>query len=111
MLAQRYLRTVTVKMPRPGYGGNAFEATGHTLQAAVQPMSGELSARAYGLEPSQMRRMLCHLPAEIQAGDGVCVEVAAEADPDYRVVYAAAWTRHVDIHLRYIPPPQRGADE
>lgn len=111
MLAQKYLRNVTVKKPRPGYGGNAFEATGQALQAVVQPMSGDMTAKVYGLEPSQMRRMLCPLPAEIQMGDGVCVDVAADADPDFRVVYAAAWTRHLDIHLRFIPPAQRGAED
>lgn len=111
MLARKSLRPVTVKKPRKGYGMYAFEKDGKEIYGAVQPMSGDLAAKAYGAEPSLMLRMLCWFPAEIQKGDGVCVDVAADADPDYVVVHAPRWSQHVDVHLKFIPEAKRGADE
>ena len=81
------------------------------LDADVQPMRGDMPQRMYGLEPSQMRRMLCAAGVGLQAGQGVCVDVSPEADPDFRVVYAAGWLTHTDAHLKYIPEAERGTDE
>lgn len=110
-LRRRTRQTVTVKRPLLGYGGNAFEAEGHTLKAAVQPMSGTATAEMYGLQPGQTRLLLCHRDAELRLGDGVCVDVEAQAEPDFRVIYMATWAWHVAAHLRYIPEQERGVDE
>lgn len=111
MLQRSRMRKVCVKAPAPGYGGHAFAPSGFLLDADVQPMRGDMPQRMYGLEPSQMRRMLCAAGVGLQAGQGVCVDVSPEADPDFRVVYAAGWLTHTDAHLRFIPEPERGADE
>ena len=57
-----------------------------------------------------MRLMLCGLCASPAAGDGVCVDVAPDADPDFRVVWAARWPGHWEAHLQLIPPAERGPD-
>ena len=110
MLQRARMRAVCVKQPLPGHGGHAFAAEGTTLLADVQPMSVDMPQRMYGLEPGQMRRVLCERDAPILPGDGVCVEVPPESEPDFRVVYAAKWSRHTDVHLRFIPEAERGAD-
>ena len=66
--------------------------------------------RMYGQAPEQMRLMLCGLCASPAAGDGVCVDVAPDADPDFRVVWAARWPGHWEAHLQLIPPAERGPD-
>lgn len=105
------MRGVWVKRPLAGYAGNAFAAEGHLLEAVVQPMSGTATAQMYGLQPSELRQMLCSKDADLLLGDGLCVEVDGQAEPDFRVVYVAEWARHVVAHLRYIPEGERGADE
>lgn len=104
-------RALTVKQPMPGHGGYAFEPDGEEVQAAVLPVSGTMTAQAYGFKPDEMRRLISAPDAPIERGQGVCVEVAPEADPDYIVLYAARWPRHTEAHLRYIPEGERGADE
>lgn len=111
MLRKSRLRPVTIRRPRTGCGGNAFEAEGQAAQADVQPMSGTAAAQMYGLRPSEMRQLLAAEGCELLPGYGVCVDVAADAEPDFRVVYVAEWARHVLAHLRYIPEAERGADE
>lgn len=110
MLQRARMRSVCVKQPLSGHGGHAFAAEGTALWADVQPMSGDMPQRMYGLEPGQMRRVLCERDAPIRPGDGVCVEVPPESEPDFRVVYAAKWRRHTDVHLRFIPEAERGPD-
>lgn len=111
MLNRSRMRMVCVKAPVAGYGSYAFEREGRKLLASVQPMSGDMAQRMYGAEPSQMRRLLCEPGAELREGEGVCVDVPPDAEPDFRVVYAALWRNHVDAHLRLIPVQERGRDE
>ena len=80
------------------------------VAACVQPLRGALARRMYGQEPEQMRLMLCGLCVSPAAGDGVCVDVAPDADPDFRVVWAARWPGHWEAHLQLIPPAERGPD-
>lgn len=110
-LRERDKQEITVKAPRPGYGGNAFEAAGEALKAVVRPLNGTVSAQQYGLLPSEMRLLLLESGAAIERGMGVCVDAGEGDDPDYRVEYVAQWPQHAEAHLRYIPPGQRGAQE
>lgn len=110
MLCRRWQREVIIRAPDAGRGGNAFLPEGRAVAACVQPLRGALARQIYGQEPEQMRLMLCGLCADLSAGDGVCVDVPPDADPDFRVVWAARWPGHWEAHLRWIPPPERGAD-
>ena len=102
MLCRRWQREVILRAPDAGRGGNAFLPEGRAVAACVQPLRGALAR--------QMRLMLCGRCADLSAGDGVCVDVPPDADPDFRVVWAARWPGHWEAHLRWIPPPERGAD-
>ena len=98
MLCRRWQREVIIRAPDAGRGGNAFLPEGRAVAACVQPLRGALAQQMYGL---------CANPS---AGDGVCVDVPPDADPDFRVVWAARWPGHWEAHLRWIPPLERGAD-
>lgn len=111
MLNRSKRQNVTIRRPRPAVPGNAFEASGLTVSARVLPMSGTATSQMYGLEPSQMRLMMCDKGVDVRQGDGACVDVGASDEPDFRVVYVANWTRHCVAHLKYIPLADRGADE
>lgn len=110
MLCRRWQREVVLRAPDGGRGGNAFLPEGRAVAACVQPLRGALARQMYGQEPEQMRLMLCGLCASPAAGDGVCVDVAPDADPDFRVVWAARWPGHWEAHLSWIPPAERGPD-
>lgn len=110
MLCRRWQREVVIRPPDLGRGGNAFLPEGRAVAACVQPLRGALARQMYGQEPEQMRLMLCGLCASPAAGDGVCVDVAPDADPDFRVVWAARWPGHWEAHLSWIPPAERGPD-
>ena len=104
-------RALTVKKARPDVPGNAFEAAGTALTATVQPLTGSAAAQLYGLELSRMLLILCGPETPLCEGDGLCVDAAAVAAPDYRVTYVERWPRHQRAHLKWIPEDDRGADE
>lgn len=97
---------------RPMWGGAETPSCrrGARWRRVCSRCAGALARQMYGQEPEQMRLMLCGLCANPSAGDGVCVDVPPDADPDFRVVWAARWPGHWEAHLRWIPPPERGAD-
>ncbi|MEG0127419.1 MAG: hypothetical protein RR816_15220 [Clostridia bacterium] len=101
---------ITIKRPIPCVEGNAFEPVGIQARATVSPMSGTVAAQQYGLQPAVMRQMHCGGGTDVRLADGVCVDVAATDEPDFRVVYAAVWRGHIAVHLKYIPLDERGAD-
>ena len=91
--------------------GNAYAEVYDTITASIQPMSGTATAQAYGLQPSQMRLLLALPDCDLENGDGLCVEVPATENPDFRVIHPPErWARHVRVHLQWIPDDQRGAD-
>ena len=98
------------KKPLPGIPGNAFAAEGDTIRATVQPMGGTATPQMYGLNPSQMRLLLAGPECDIREDDGLCVDVGADADPDFRVLYVERWPRSMRAHLKHIPEGERGAD-
>lgn len=104
-------RALTVKKARPDVPGNAFETAGTALTATVQPLTGTAAAQLYGLELSRMLLILCGPETPLCEGDGLCVDAAADAAPDYRVTYVERWPRHQRAHLKWIPESDRGADE
>ncbi len=108
MLRHVTRRPVTLREKLEDVQGNAFAVEGVTLLAQVQPMSGSTATEQYGLLPSQMRLLLCDPQTVLRMGQGVCVDVPGDQDPDFLLVYVEAWGRHQRAHLRYIPPEERG---
>jgi len=62
-----------------------------TIRAACQPAAGALDAQIYGKRARAMYMLLYDGLEAIQAGDGLCIHVAAAAPPDYRVVAVQGW--------------------
>ena len=80
-----------------------------TLSVSLQPLEGQLNATMYGAQLNKMLLLLTNEPtALLPEGAGVCVDVAIDALPDYRVVSSKTWARHTVAHLNLIPEGRRG---
>jgi hypothetical protein len=80
-----------------------------TLSVTLQPLEGQLNATMYGAQLSKMLLLLTNEPtALLSEGAGVCVDVAVDAPPDYRVVSSQTWARHTVAHLDLVPEGRRG---
>ena len=65
----------------PGYSSEAKE-----IKANVWPASGKLQAEMYGLRINNILNMLYDGDIDITEGDGLCVYVASDKEPDYKVI-------------------------
>lgn len=65
----------------PGYSSTSTE-----IRANIWPASGKLQAEIYGLRLNYILNMLYDGTEVINEGDGVCVYVEAENEPDYKVI-------------------------
>lgn len=95
-LRQRDLRTVTVKKFLPlqdsdGTAYSGYEETGAEIKASIQPAGGKLMAEMYGQKLAYMKTMRCEGTIDIVEGDGVCVDVPATEEPDYRIIAVSPW--------------------
>ena len=80
-----------------------------TLSVSLQPLEGQLNATIYGAQLNRMLLLLTNEPtALLPEGAGVCVDVAINALPDYRVVSSKTWARHTAAHLDLVPEGRRG---
>ena len=80
-----------------------------TLSVSLQPLEGQLNATMYGAQLNKMLLLLTNEPTTLlPEGAGVCVDVAIDALPDYRVVSSKTWARHTVAHLDLIPEGRRG---
>ncbi len=67
--------------------GSSYEGYGDpfAFQADISPMQGRIQAEMYGERLSYMLQMIANT-FPIQEGDGICVYVKSDDDPDYRVI-------------------------
>jgi len=71
-----------------------------TIRAACQPAAGALDAQIYGKRTRAMYTLFFDGLEAIRPGDGLCIHVAAAAQPDYRVVAVQGWDhQRVDAEL------------
>lgn len=92
--------------------GNPIKGWGTAVefQANVQPASGRLSTQMYGERVTYMKSLKYQGDLFVEAkneGDGVCVNVAADHDPDYRIVSIETWSTHQNILIERL---ERGTD-
>lgn len=80
--------------------GSSYEGYGDPFpfQADISPMQGRIQAEIYGERMAYMLKMISEI-IPIQEGDGVCVDVEASADPDYRIV---SIKRYPNIYHAYM---------
>lgn len=65
----------------PGYSTIANE-----LKANIYPASGKLQAEIYGERLNYIRNMLYDGPILLVEGDGLCVYVSKDSNPDYKII-------------------------
>ncbi len=71
------------------------------IRANVSPASGKLQAEIYGERLNYILNMLYDGPLELVEGDGICVYVDKEHDPDYKVISIKRYS-HLVIELEKI---------
>ena len=78
------------------------------LRAVCQPAAGALDAQIYGRRVKAMYTLFFDGLEPVRPGDGLCIHVAAQAHPDYRVIAVQGWD-HQRADAELIPMEQRGA--
>ena len=76
----------------PGYS-EAIE-----IHAKISPASGKLQAEIYGERLNYILNMLYDENEHIVEGDGICVYVPNESEPDYKVISIKRYS-HLFIEL------------
>lgn len=71
------------------------------IQANIYPASGKLQAEIYGERLNYILNMLCDESIEVIEGDGVCVYVPKDSEPDYKVISIKRYS-HLFIELEKI---------
>lgn len=80
----------------PGYSEEALE-----IQANIYTASGKLQAEIYGERLNYILNMLYDGPESISEGDGICVYVPKDKEPDYKVISIKRYS-HLFIELEKI---------
>lgn len=56
------------------------------IKATIWPAGGRIQAEMYGERLSYIKNMEYEGQEEMKEGDGICVFVDADADPDYKII-------------------------
>lgn len=79
----------------PGY------SEGIEINANISPASGRLQAEIYGERLNYILNMLYEGSESINEGDGICVYVSKDNEPDYKVISIKQYS-HLFIELERI---------
>jgi len=71
------------------------------IKANISPASGKLQAEIYGERLNYILNMLYDGPLELVEGDGICVYVSRDSEPDYKVISIKRYS-HKAIELEKI---------
>lgn len=71
------------------------------IKANISPASGKLQAEIYGERINYILNMLYDGPLELVEGDGICVYVSRDSEPDYKVISIKIYS-HKAIELEKI---------
>lgn len=71
------------------------------IQANIYPASGKLQAEIYGERLNYILNMLYYGSKNLNEGDGICVYVSKESEPDYKVISIKRYS-HLVIELEKI---------
>lgn len=68
--------------------GNVIESFDNALEdeAIIWPAGGRMQAELYGLRLTNILNINYYGDLNIQENDGLCINVGAEEEPDYKVV-------------------------
>ncbi|MEG0450949.1 MAG: hypothetical protein RR595_13920 [Lysinibacillus sp.] len=106
-LRQRDLKPYVVKrrtvITEPdGTTYEEMDPIGHEIQANIQPAGGKLMLELYGERLAYMLVGYAELDTDIQESDRVCVYVAPDVPPDYKVVAIRRPNTHRVIDLEKV---------
>lgn len=76
----------------PGYS----ETT--EIKANISPANGKLQAEIYGERLNYILNMVYDGPLELVEGDGICVYVSKDSEPDYKIISIKRYS-HLVIEL------------
>jgi hypothetical protein len=99
-LNHRTLKAIYVKerenIVDPVYGSEeeGYSETYQTIKANLQPSSGQLERELYGERINNMFNVLCPLESIIKESDGVCLDIEATEEPNYKVISVRIWNQH-----------------
>ncbi|MEC1177621.1 hypothetical protein P9B03_03920 [Metasolibacillus meyeri] len=84
--------------------GTTYDGWGDvdTLQANVQPVGGKMHVEMYGAKIKYMLVAYAETVDDLTENDGLCIYVAADKDPDYKVVAIRPWYAHFVIDLERV---------
>lgn len=68
------------------------------IKANISPASGKLQAEIYGERLNYILNMLYDGPVELVEGDGICVYVSKDSEPDYKIISIKRYS-HMAIEL------------
>ena len=71
------------------------------IQANIYPASGKLQSEIYGEKLNYILNMLYDGSKTLKEGDGICVYVSKESEPDYKVISIKRYS-HMFIELEKI---------
>lgn len=71
------------------------------IQANISPASGRLQAEIYGERLNYILNMLYDEDIELVEGDGICVYVSKDNEPDYKIISIKRYS-HLFIELEKI---------
>ncbi len=71
------------------------------IQSNIYPASGKLQSEIYGERLNYILNMLYGGPVTINEGDGICVYVSKDNEPDYKVISIKRYS-HLLIELEKI---------
>lgn len=74
------------------------------IEAEIWPAGGRVQAEQYGMRLSYMKNMLYDGSEALMEGDGICVDVDSDEDPDYRIVSAQREYMPLVIELEKVVP-------
>lgn len=74
------------------------------IEARIWPAGGRVQAEEYGQRLAYMKNMLYEGAEALMEGDGICVDVAADQDPDYRIVSMQREYHPLVIELEKVIP-------
>lgn len=96
-----YLKTKEVIEDNEGGKYEGFSNESTEIEANIYPATGKLQAEIYGERLKYILNMLYDGKNVIKEGDGVCVYVSKESNPDYRVISIKRYS-HMVIELEKI---------
>lgn len=96
-----YLKKKIVIEDNEGGKYSSYSDESIDIQANIYPASGKLQAEIYGERLNYILNMLYNGSVTINEGDGICVYVSRDNEPDYKVISIKTYS-HLFIELEKI---------